>query len=186
MASELHVDAIKHSGGTSALTIDSSGNLTTSANFHSEGVVVQVKTAYYGANSGLYNSTSYQHISPYDVTITPKFSNSLMRITWIGQQNCYTNGNQANPYCYYAFYQDSTIVSNHNISYGGSGYIQMIGGSSSSGFGQSLNTILTDVLSAGSTSSRTYKLYVKVDSTDHYASLAAVCARYMIVEEIAQ
>ena len=72
MASELHVDAIKHSGGTSALTIDSSGNLTTSANFHSEGVVVQVKTAYYGANSGLYNSTSYQHISPYDVTITPK------------------------------------------------------------------------------------------------------------------
>ena len=27
MASELHVDAIKHSGGTSALTIDSSGNL---------------------------------------------------------------------------------------------------------------------------------------------------------------
>ena len=186
MASELHVDSIKHSGGTSALTIDSSGNLTTSANFHSEGVVVQVKTAYYGANSGLYNSTSYQHISPYDVTITPKFSNSLMRITWIGQQNCYTNGNQANPYCYYAFYQDSTIVSNHNISYGGSGYIQMIGGSSSSGFGQSLNTILTDVLSAGSTSSRTYKLYVKGDSTDHYTSLTAVCARYMIVEEIAQ
>ena len=28
MASELHVDAIKHSGGTSALTIDSSGNVT--------------------------------------------------------------------------------------------------------------------------------------------------------------
>ena len=27
MASELHVDAIKHSGGTSALTIDSSGNV---------------------------------------------------------------------------------------------------------------------------------------------------------------
>ena len=31
MASELHVDAIKHSGGTSALTIDSSGRVTTSA-----------------------------------------------------------------------------------------------------------------------------------------------------------
>jgi hypothetical protein len=28
MASELHVDAIKHSGGTSALTIDSSGRVT--------------------------------------------------------------------------------------------------------------------------------------------------------------
>ena len=27
MASELHVDAIKHSGGTSAMTIDSSGNV---------------------------------------------------------------------------------------------------------------------------------------------------------------
>ena len=30
MASELHVDAIKHSGGTSAMTIDSSGRITTS------------------------------------------------------------------------------------------------------------------------------------------------------------
>ena len=29
MASELHVDAIKHSGGTSALTIDSSGRVFT-------------------------------------------------------------------------------------------------------------------------------------------------------------
>tara|TARA_R100001510_G_scaffold56051_1_gene60913 strand:- start:47 stop:529 length:483 start_codon:yes stop_codon:yes gene_type:complete len=31
MASELHVDAIKHSGGTSALTIDSSGRVATPA-----------------------------------------------------------------------------------------------------------------------------------------------------------
>ena len=30
MASELHVDAIKHSGGTSAMTIDSSGRVTRS------------------------------------------------------------------------------------------------------------------------------------------------------------
>ena len=29
MASELHVDAIKHSGGTSAMTIDSSGRIST-------------------------------------------------------------------------------------------------------------------------------------------------------------
>ena len=31
MASELHVDAIKHSGGTSAMTIDSTGRVTTPA-----------------------------------------------------------------------------------------------------------------------------------------------------------
>ena len=31
MASELHVDSIKHSGGTSAMTIDSSGRVTTPA-----------------------------------------------------------------------------------------------------------------------------------------------------------
>ena len=30
MASELHVDAIKHSGGTSAMTIDSSGRISRS------------------------------------------------------------------------------------------------------------------------------------------------------------
>ena len=32
MASELHVDAIKHSGGTSSMTIDSSGNTTLAGN----------------------------------------------------------------------------------------------------------------------------------------------------------
>ena len=31
MASELHVDAIKHSGGTSAMTIDSTGRILTPA-----------------------------------------------------------------------------------------------------------------------------------------------------------
>ena len=172
---------------TSRLLVDKlEGKTTANTVEMPEGSVIQVKKTYYGANSGVYNSSSYSHISPYDVTITPKFSNSLMRVTWIGQQNAMTNGSSANPYCYYALYQDSTIVSNHNISYGGSGYIQMIGGSGSSGFGQSLQTIVTDLLSAGSTSSRTYKIYVKVDDTNHSANLAAVCARYMIVEEIAQ
>jgi hypothetical protein len=172
---------------TSRLLVDKlEGKTTANTVEMPEGSVIQVKKTYYGANSGLYNSSSYSHITPYDVTITPKFSNSLMRVTWIGQQNCYTNGSSENPYCYYAFYQDSTIVSNHNISYGGSGYIQMIGGSGSSGFGQSVQTVVTDILSAGSTSSRTYKLYVKVDDTNHFVNITAVCARYMIVEEIAQ
>ena len=39
MASELHVDAIKHSGGTSALTIDSSGRVNI------PDYVVQIATA---------------------------------------------------------------------------------------------------------------------------------------------
>ena len=73
MASELHVDAIKLSGGTSALTIDSSGNVNMpgsvvqTVDFSHETQVINSSTSY--ASSGLTGS------------ITPKFNNSKMFIT---------------------------------------------------------------------------------------------------------
>ena len=70
MASELHVDAIKHSGGTSALTIDSSGNV------HKAGMVVQVQTGTLGHLS----TSSATMGSIGSLSITPKFSSSKILI----------------------------------------------------------------------------------------------------------
>ena len=79
MASELHVDAIKHSGGTSALTIDSSGNV------NMPGSVIQVV-------QGVTSSASSQSVAAHNLsavvvsaTITPKFATSKILIT--GQLN---------------------------------------------------------------------------------------------------
>lgn len=80
MASELHVDAIKHSGGTSALTIDSSGNLTTSANFHSAGSVVQVARTYVANSSHISTASTSLVASGIQCSLTPKFSNSLILV----------------------------------------------------------------------------------------------------------
>lgn len=80
MASELHVDAIKHSGGTSALTIDSSGNLTASANVHYAGAVVQVARTYNASSSHISTSSTSLVASGIQCSLTPKFSNSLILV----------------------------------------------------------------------------------------------------------
>tara|TARA_R100001086_G_scaffold238563_1_gene163407 strand:- start:356 stop:967 length:612 start_codon:yes stop_codon:yes gene_type:complete len=83
MASELHVDAIKHSGGTSALTIDSSGNLTASANVHYSGAIIQVvqgtttSASSFSIGTGSFSSTLMS------ATITPKFNTSKILITGV-------------------------------------------------------------------------------------------------------
>jgi len=83
MASELHVDAIKHSGGTSALTIDSSGNLITSANFRSAGSIIQLVTNTTSTITTV-DTTTYTD-SGLTCQITPKFSSSKIFIV-VSQQ----------------------------------------------------------------------------------------------------
>ena len=73
MASELHVDAIKHSGGTSAITINSSGHV------HSAGHVVQVTmTESHGV--ALTTTSESMVATGITATITPKFSSSKIFI----------------------------------------------------------------------------------------------------------
>ena len=74
MASELHVDAIKHYGGTSALTIDSSGNLTANANVHYAGGLVQMQTGTLTSGINI-TATSFTDVG-LSVSITPKFNTS--------------------------------------------------------------------------------------------------------------
>jgi hypothetical protein len=72
MASELHVDAIKHSGGTSALTIDSSGNVNI------PGSIIQVVQAT-TATQSTHSSTTYSDTG-LTVDITPKFNTSKVLV----------------------------------------------------------------------------------------------------------
>ena len=74
MASELHVDAIKHSGGTSAITIDSSGNV------HKAGFVVQTSFHTFTDITSV-TSSSYADVGGSSFTFTPKFASSLLHIT---------------------------------------------------------------------------------------------------------
>ena len=75
MASELHVDAIKHSGGTSALTISSNGGV------HTLGGTVQTIINSPDCGSGAHNVTSWTEVnSQMRTSITPKFTNSLIFI----------------------------------------------------------------------------------------------------------
>ena len=80
MASELHVDAIKHSGGTSALTIDSSGNLTASANVHYSGGVIQL-VSNTTTDTSFLASVNFLEFSALSTSITPKFSTSKIFVT---------------------------------------------------------------------------------------------------------
>ena len=87
MASELHVDAIKHSGGTSALTIDSSGNIVTNAKLRSTGHVIQTVV---GSTSNV-NTDSATFSSIGSGTITPVSTSS--KILLIAQLHIYVRSN---------------------------------------------------------------------------------------------
>ena len=76
MASELHVDTIKHSGGTSALTIDSNGNV------HKAGMVVQY--AYQTSAVAVSNANNAYVATSVAIAFTPKFSSSIIQIHWDG------------------------------------------------------------------------------------------------------
>ena len=146
------------------------------------GMVIQTATTLSIANNGTYSSQTLSHISTFDVAFTPKFSNSLVRVSWNGQVDLSTSG-AANPWFSMSFFQDSTDLNNQTgLTYNGTNYQQFI--VSSGGGTKYINFV--DMFDAGSTSSRTYKIYIRVGSTDYSANLAMPSRRRMIVEEIQQ
>mgnify|MGYP003112917789 CR=1 FL=1 len=178
MASELHVDAIKHSGGTSALTIDSSGNLTANANVHYAGGVVQYKREHIVANSGVVTSTSYAKLnSALDVTITPKFATSTLIIHAVAP--VYVNAN-AYPSTFFAFYRDGSVIGEHNQALGG-GYVQVNTGQ----VGGFIPYIYAED-SANNTNSTTFSLYVKSNSAGNNSNFSELSNRWVGVMEVAQ
>ena len=76
MASELHVDAIKHSGGTSAMTISSSGGVNIAGH-----IIQFVFNEDYNSTTVTQNqSTGFVDVTGFDLAITPKFSTSKIFI----------------------------------------------------------------------------------------------------------
>ena len=74
MASILNVDQINNAAGTSAVTIDSSGNVAI------PGHLVQVVKRITNGGAGT-TSSSYADVGQY-IDITPKFANSIILVSW--------------------------------------------------------------------------------------------------------
>ena len=157
MASELHVDAIKHSGGTSALTIDSSGNVNI------PGHVIQVVQDTDGSY-GTVASTSYSS-TPITVTITPKFSTSkvLVRAVFIfGQVRSSTN-NQDHIKSF-TLYRGSSNIAPHNSSF--FQHQNQVGDGEGATFSEQTQVATMEFLdSPSTTSATTYTVYAKCDSS---------------------
>ena len=100
MASELHVDAIKHSGGTSALTINSSGNVNI------PGSVIQLVTNTTSTVTTV-DSTTYTD-SRLTCQITPKFSSS--KIFVVISQNFRVSHNTDDTGMGWKIFRDSTEI----------------------------------------------------------------------------
>jgi len=107
MASELHVDAIKHSGGTSALTIDSSGNVNI------PGSVLQLVTNTTSTITTV-DTTTYTD-SGLTCQITPKFSSSKIFIL-VSQQFRIRHAS-ADTGMGWKIFRDSTNVKDTNTNY---------------------------------------------------------------------
>ena len=129
MASELHVDAIKHSGGTSAMTIDSSGNVSI------PGAVVQVQNGTLAGGANTTTSTSFIDIG-LTVNITPKFATSkifvsgfsLMQITVSTNgridYRCIENGSSTEVYRMDYMGHDGNAVTHFQQNMAGNGVFQ--------------------------------------------------------------
>lgn len=100
MASELHVDAIKHSGGTSALTINSSGSVNIA------GHVVQTLSEVLRNRT---TSTSSSYTTVLTLNITPKFATSKLLVSG------YFSGSASNN-AHVMIFRDSTALITTNDS----------------------------------------------------------------------
>ena len=153
MASELHVDSIKHSGGTSAMTINSSGNV------HISGHVIQTQTSTTFTQIAT-NSTSYV-TTGHSVSITPKFSTS--RLIFFNSSNCFFYSGSGGSYNTTNFHLQKAV------SGGSTGYVnandwfyQVNAGESN----QNKNVSFTYTEIAGTTSAITYTLFLKSTGND--------------------
>ena len=145
MASELHVDAIKHSGGTSALTIDSSGNV------HKAGMVVQVVNT---SSSSAVSTTSTSDVDTgITLSITPKFSASKL---WLLFSSRLYISQHSSEYLVY-IKNGSTIIG---------GGATLFNGSSGDRMAETCN--IQGFHSPSSTSQQTYKITHRVSAGTGY------------------
>ena len=162
MASELHVDAIKHSGGTSAITINSSGHV------HSAGHVVQVTMT---ESHGVTLTTTSESLvaSGVTATITPKFSTSKILI--VCSFTATSSTNVANVGTAYKMFRSigggSDAVVTGMASSTQAGFLEY--NSNASAYNHSVATF-TNQDSPSTTSAITYKLFFKRQNSSSYSA----------------
>ena len=169
MASELHVDAIKHSGGTSALTINSSGSVNI------PGSIIQVVQ---GTQGGVANfSSSSYAASSLDLDFTPKFATSKVFIQCNFSVDTQASGRQF----YATIYRDSTRLD--SVTLGGS-----YGFATSYEAGdRQINTLSAMVLdSPNTTSTIHYELYCRSANSSQVQMSSQSVTAIMICMEVAQ
>jgi hypothetical protein len=142
-----------------------------------EGSLVQYKRVSTQANTGIYNTNSYNHLSPFDLAITPKFATSKLIIK--ACMPVYVNTN-AYPSAWFAFYRDGTIISQHNVTYG-SGYSQI-----NTGQVAAFTPYIEADVTANNTNSTTFSIYIKCNTSGNNAAMNDVCNRWLAIEEIKQ
>ena len=80
MASIIGVETLQHTNGTTAATIDSSGNVKMAG--HVVQYVEARRTTYVSVTSSVYsNGSTHVEVPECRITFTPKFANSKLRIT---------------------------------------------------------------------------------------------------------
>jgi len=125
MASELHVDAIKHSGGTSALTIDSSGNTTVSQKILTP--AIPVFWAYSNTDSIstpntaiVFNLTDLNNGNHYS-TSTGRFTAPIAGIYEFNVQALFRKNSVNTGNGEITLYKNGSNVSSRGLAYGGYG-----------------------------------------------------------------
>ena len=85
------VDTIKADNGTTALTIDSSGNVTSPVSIGNAGSIVQTVSATSSTGVVLTTATTWTNVNP-TVAITPKFSSSKILVIHSGSMMSQAQG----------------------------------------------------------------------------------------------
>ena len=181
MASELHVDAIKHSGGTSALTIDSSGNVSI------PGAVVQiVQTNSNGQGSTTTTSTSFTEIdTDFRATITPKFASSkILFFCKLGIGGGNNGSHDTQVYCRLYDVTGGAVAGDSNASYGQGGFRSYDYGGS--GHYAQLGTAFDLIIDSWGTTAKTFTFQVKKNAGDEVRVQDESKATSITIMEIAQ
>ena len=169
MASELHVDAIKHSGGTSAMTINSSGVV------HMAGRIIQMQST--TTTSSLSTTATSLAASTHIVAITPKFANSKLLITLTGGEQTYSGSGVITGITH--LYRQLTGGSYADIS--GQLCEQAMGGSDSSDYGHSHSSEWIDT-THNTTSAINYQTYIKTNSGTYYYNYTPTVITLRVME----
>ena len=160
MPSDLQVDNIKDGSATKTLATLSSSAVT----LHSDvtfpaGHVIQYKSINVTGDRST-NQGAFQHMSAYDLAITPQYANSKIILNWSG--NWYMNND--NRHGYFTIVRDSTFLGHYISGTGGGEGLRLYMTANTGAHWQSVNVYHID--EPNTTSAITYKIYIRSSNTD--------------------